>query len=129
MRKRLLLTLAKHLDEFQMSELRRFNLWGWGNNTTCGTVCCAVGLATEIPKIRRAGLRALCEVEDSDSREPVLGELKNWRAVERLFRITNEQAQYLFYPARYTERGSTRPKTVAKRIRQFVRSGGKIPSR
>lgn len=51
-------------------------------------------------------------------------EFRNFKAAEKLFGLNTDEAEYLFQPSRYPSYGkNATPKSVAKRIRKFVKDG------
>lgn len=129
MNKRRLLKLAELLEKDARNKKGvRFNMGHWGrvndkeNPLSCGTSCCAMGLAALGGTFKRAGLTA---------------SVKEWRvrikwknrivdgflAAKRLFGITGEQAFILFAPGRDLNVGAKAERAKVKQIRKFVKTG------
>lgn len=91
----------------------------------CGTTACALGWATAIPSLRRAGLRLaqgeVCLVKDMGKEDYDRPE----RAAAEVFGLSDEEFQLLFTPG-YPDEGclpeEATAKQVAKHIRKFVKS-------
>ena len=117
-----LLRVADLLENLPKGKLK-FDMSEWYR---CGTVACAVGHAAMDPWFRRRGLTLTPETLwaggpcTDGSMEPMFRGLTNSDAVEEFFGITEEHVERLFVDTAYPEhrRG---PKTVAKRIRKFVK--------
>ena len=151
MNKRRLEAVAKKLDALPRE---RFDYGQWvdhswkGNpDLPCGASACALGWATTIPALRKAGLRL------SRKREPILGAfyayvhivghrktrnecgqldklLTSINAAAKIFDISVPEAAYLFIPAsvyRNRPAANASAKRVAKHIREFIKRGG-IPN-
>jgi len=113
--------------------------WGGKPDLSCGTTACALGWATTIPCLRRAGLRL--EHRGENQRQVTLpsGESGEW-AGAKVFDISDEEALFLFMPnvtgsverqddGSYKERFTwssppekATPKQVAKHIRRFIKA-------
>lgn len=119
MKKQRLLKLADHLENNVMDH--EFDMKEW----KCGTTACAVGHAASIPSFQRAGLKlvsyrmkvsgdgykAFCPIYKGDY---------GYLGVANFFGIGVDEAHSLFDPDEYPiDRRDVR--TVAKRIREFVR--------
>ncbi len=146
MQEKLLLLLADKLDE---TDPRWFHMGHWfgakyGNGPVtegaqpgdCGTVCCAIGLASTIPEIRERGLALRIRIGTIGSYRPFLrGEpfLGEEEAIAKVFEIDNiVDVSYLFMPGAYEESefsSATTPQIVAARIRDFVAKGGQHADR
>lgn len=135
--------LLKLADFLEKLPPERFNYahwvgldWKGDPNLSCGTTACALGWATTIPSLQKAGLTlhqpreacgagfvALCGEEPPNYlTENSISEM----AAMRVFGLTSEEATFLFYP--YTDMdGHESPnqdasaKVVAKHIRRFCR--------
>lgn len=119
--KRRLLILADHLDRVKLEKTgRQFNLNVWydAGRLDCGTACCAVGEAAQIPELKRLGLGL---TPGAWGKTPTFKKVVSWSAVEKFFRISEEDAEHLFSATRYAA-GAT-SKDVAARIRMFVTQG------
>lgn len=134
-----LLKLAQLLEKLPIN---RFNYaewvgsdWQGKSDLSCGTTGCALGWATTIPSLRRAGLR-LIPFDDRKGGWVALiyGGIRianSEGAAEKVFGISYEEAKYLFngdmsapYEMRSQLAGSpnwdAKPAEVAKHIRRFV---------
>lgn len=80
----------------------------------CGTTACAVGWGSACPALRRAGLTLNTRAVPSFEGET------GFDAVERFFRLSEEQACHLFNDGDYPDRNRTRLPTVIKRIEAFI---------
>jgi hypothetical protein len=115
-----LIKLATYLEKLpkngKLPNKKTFDLTYW----SCETTACAVGYASTIPCLKRAGLELTSSLTNCS--EPKYRDFTNMLAVAIFFNITVQQAEYLFFKTAYpkTRRG---PRSVAKRIRQFVRTG------
>src|ERR1700744_3436175 len=89
------------------------------DNAPCGTVCCAIGEATFIPSLRKAGLSM---IRDRWGFSPVYKDYKDWDAVEKFFGLSERHAEYLFMDCSYMDNTDTQPSTVAARIRELLAS-------
>lgn len=122
-----LLKLADLLDNIPK---KKFNLREWATvigseihaDTSqikeCGFAGCAVGWATTIPSFNRAGLRPIRNA----ARYVVKGRgYYGWEAPMMFFGVDGDDANYLFSMDYYDRGSKTTPKTVARRIRHYVR--------
>lgn len=96
----------------------------------CGTTACAVGLACISGAFKRAGLTHAYRrpwVGSGWMLQPKFDGSKDFKAVQKLFEINQQSAEFLFsaseYPDDKTE-GAKAERFVAKRIRDFV--AGKV---
>jgi len=114
MKRKKLLEIADMLDKFRETTTRHFSMmsfWSdYNRGTSCGTSCCAIGWAIKkkiLPKTWKFdGLRW-----------PYYKHLEGWEAIQEYFGLSVSDANHLFL-----EKGSMeKPKTVAKRIREFVK--------
>ncbi len=132
MQKAKLLKLAAFLRTVKP---RRFNLKNWASKADfakheCGSTACGLGFATVC--FPRSNLRLRTDQSYDKSDMTVLEYItkdaiyKDWDAAQAFFNINNEQAQYLFWEDSYKV-GRRGPKSVAKRIEDFVANAGKIP--
>jgi hypothetical protein len=122
MNKRRLLKLAKFLDDNSKVIGRKFCMETWAvdqfapgaakRGYSCQTAACAVGWATAIPSLRRAGLRL------NSNLEICYGGDENFPAVSKFFGIGEYEARVLFSPETY--RSGVRPRTIARVIRRFA---------
>jgi hypothetical protein len=120
-----LLMLADHLDKREVTPEHGFNLSDWRCETACGTVCCAIGDACDIPEFQAQGLVATQHRYSARTLCPQFaGFFRGWGAVEEFFGLGAFQARYLFSGDDYPNRNDTPPSEVAARIRAFVKSGG-----
>jgi hypothetical protein len=101
-------------------------LWGFSDDgpasISCGTSACAVGLAVLSGAFKSDGLTNY--YGDLSGRIcPSFDDVDGFEAVERLFNISNLEANFLFldenYPSNKTT-GAVGERFVAKRIRDFV---------
>lgn len=81
---------------------------------TCGTTACALGWATVVPSIRRAGLRLVNGTPFTKNEQ--YGSLAGFE----IFGLSPDEFSFLFFPI-YKERGAT-PKYVARKIRKLVKA-------
>lgn len=130
MNKRRLLKLAELLEKDARNKKGiRFDMDRWGyvddtaNPLSCGTSCCAMGLAALSGTFKRAGLTA------SVNHGYVRIKWKNrivdgFLAAKRLFDITNGQSIILFSLGRRDLNvGVKGERAKAKQIRKFVKTG------
>lgn len=111
-------TLAAHL--LTLGSDTAFDLAMWKQVRSCGTTACAVGEACTLPYFANKGLTLREGIFRSQF--PVLERrnmptLTRWEAVEAVFEITREQAEFLFHASSYPERAT--PAMVAIRIKAF----------
>lgn len=128
-----LLRLADELDE-QPRKLFYMNVWF--EERSCGTVCCAGGLACTIPSFKRAGLKR-------ETQEPFMGGkpvptngveytdehgivYRSFDALAKFFDIPEDHATKLFSGGHPYPSIKPTPKQVARALRQYVKSGGVI---
>jgi hypothetical protein len=97
----------------------RFDLGLWITDTAreddwCGTKGCACGLATLDPTFTNAGFPKYL----------------NWVEVHKFFKISYKQAEWLFSAESYKGEtyGDKAARKVARRIREFIASNGKVPN-
>lgn len=103
--------------------------WEGDQDLSCGTTACALGWATTIPSLRKAGLR-LSEVGSVTDKAHCDG----FEAAAKVFDVTVSDAQFLFQPsvpgwrADLSEQfdwdspsADATAKQVAKHIRRFVK--------
>lgn len=130
-RERLFLA-ASHLDTVPPEV---FDMDAWAVRTSCGTVCCALGHACDVPAFKAAGLRL--DWGRGHDEAYVLLDIphtlcEGYHAAAALFGIDCSDAHYLFDPDRYEqghdEQGNSRvtPANVAARIREFA--GAEVPA-
>lgn len=117
-----LLVLARHLERLAkvkpVDRERIFDLSTWYSESenACGTQACAVGEACCcIPEFQDQGLHIYVDM-------PAFSFSKGWPAVELFFDISRGEALHLFSKLEYRFQGNTTPKTVADRIRKFVKA-------
>ena len=131
--KRRLLKLADFLETVPR---KRFDYMQWvgkdwdgkSSLNNCGTTACALGWATAIPSLRRAGLRLkrrvpsnyVCLKEESPNYDSAS------RAAEKVFGLSFREFMWLFVPGDGHHKPSFKatPKQVARHIRRFVKNGG-----
>lgn len=148
-----LLKLAEFLERLPR---KRFNYATWVGddwegkpNLSCGTAACALGWATTIPSLRRAGLRldrggvfgsigyvTLARATKATRAAVLRGEFPSCAAAAHVFDITEDEATFLFVPLsvplatreHLPERPGVKatPKRVARHIRDFVKRGGML---
>lgn len=129
MKKHFKTRLLRVADLIETVPISRFDMVLWGLKGTgpeCGTVGCAIGWATQDPWFQKRGLRSR---KTTPSLLPMIYNPKTGRvltsidagfdAVEHFFGLSEEDARYLFCALQY-EAERPRPKTVSKRIRDFV---------
>jgi len=90
-----------------------FNMGVYYVENACGTVCCALGLATTVPELATQGLVATNMYVMFD------GEL-GLDAASEFFDLEDEVAAFLFHPTRYGNE-YVPPVEVADRISDLVR--------
>jgi hypothetical protein len=122
---RRLLALADLLEKLPR---KRFDYSNWvGDNWTgdpklsCGTTACALGWATTMPNLRRAGLR----LNKAGSPYNIKDEERDELAACGLFCLEPYEARHLFMPNQQYRGQPTlsigaTPKQVARNIRHFV---------
>jgi hypothetical protein len=123
----------------------KFDLHSWGQVTdkdeplSCGTVCCAVGLAAVSGVFKRAGLgyrltgdwsgnKTLIDVTYKGRCRSTAIASGSFVSAMKFFDLTQREASYLFVEASYHEDDivtthAAGERAVAKRIRQFVAKG------
>ena len=87
---------------------------------TCGTTACALGWATTIPALQKAGLRMGLYFEGSSVHIPVYRGVSGVEAAAKLFGIYHDVAQYLFGGDDFART----PKQVAKAIDKIIACKG-----
>jgi hypothetical protein len=134
MRKDRLLELAKFLKT-NISKKKDwktyFNLGSWGvvgfKEKKCGSTACALGWSTVL--FPNSGLELVKSNNDNEYELKYTVTTKfglevdrhyGWEAAAQFFGISYSQAQNLFSPWDYPNENKTHPKTVAKRIEDFV---------
>lgn len=128
MNKKKLLKLATFLET--KVPRRKFNMEFWGttpqNAYSCGTAACALGWAGYIPAFKKEGLTTAPDEYGGvvTFSTPDGSKYCNFSAGREFFELTDDEAYNLFSPGNYptNKRG---PKSVAKRIREMVKKGGK----
>lgn len=117
-----LLRMAKLLETKKFNKKNKFSLAGWyeDQGPECGTVACACGWAGQDKWFNERGffLRHVGQIAI-----PKYGNHTQWDAVLRFFRLTDSEAMYLFSQYKYPNVNKITPKTVARRIRQFIKNG------
>jgi hypothetical protein len=113
--------LRQLLDEV---ETPRFDMELWGNETPCGTTCCALGLAACDLEFKEQGLQAGWYSCGPRLRRmfPQFGDATGFEAGEKFFDITEAQSEYLFSPEAY-EDGEDRkvmPQEVIEHIDELL---------
>jgi len=116
--------------------LDRFDLSAWFEHSYtepgakgCGTAACAVGFAMLHPWFQKQGLKPSTDVTRQpqtpddffDSGPATDTGYYGWGAADAFFDVPDEASSWLFSSASYTR--SPRPATVAKRIREYVKTG------
>lgn len=133
MNKRRILALASFLEKLPRKAVEHFDMGSWLHTEGiffdpkdltkgCGASACALGWATQMPSMRKLGLRLY-------EGRPILGTEAGFGAAQALFGLDREQAYYLFDAVGlpdHTYKDET-PKQWAKRARRFVASGGEVP--
>ena len=118
-----LLRLADHLETTVAAmPPERFNMRTWGMESRCGTVCCALGHAAQIPEFQELGLRLEWEHDEAtDTRhaDVIYRERIGYGAAQAFFDLTPEGSRWLFRAADYAGAPVT-PAVVAARIRELV---------
>lgn len=147
-RKRRLLKLADLLEyNAKNRKGAKFDMGTWGRvddanaepEMSCGTTCCALGLAAISGTFKRAGLGFEIHKDNTTSpiqiiyRNPKTGRKLRGDALDaatKVFHITRYEAEHLFipmsYPCGFFESGTTGAKVerkVAKRIRKLAETG------
>lgn len=113
-----LLKLADVLENFKaerenlIEPIQAFDLREW----KCGTAACACGTAGLHPWFRDQGFT----LRSGTFGEPMFKTYRDFEAVEAFFEIDDDDSTHLFLDASYPE-GRRGPKSVAKRIRSFVK--------
>lgn len=106
--------LLQLVDKLRKLPVKRFNYstwvgkdWAGASDLSCGTTACALGWATTIPALRRAGLRlGHLPGEDIDSFQPfaphMLGDTPSYDSAEyaaaEVFGLSLDEYEYLFIP-------------------------------
>lgn len=126
-----LLTLATYLETVVALKPGEFDMDHWAMRHTlaenaCGTTCCAVGHACDIPEFKAAGLRLKWYASGTPA-VPAFDGLEHGEAVMLFFGITSWDVDYLFTNEGYWgsegECGdSISVEMVASRLRAFVAS-------
>ena len=107
-----------NLGTWYTASEKRFGQYHDSDNPDCRTVACAIGWAASDPWFRRRGLRLV--LGQCGYTEPVFKTKRGWTACEHLFGLDPLNAVFLFMAECYSAEGRTQPRTVAKRIREFV---------
>lgn len=114
-------TLADALDRMPETQ---FDIGDW--KSECGTVCCAVGLAGDIPEFQSAGF-SLRKTGDSDPAYfPIFGEISGFSAVELFFGLGYSEVRWVFVGVSYPDPAEVTPGDVARRIRALLADKGFI---
>ncbi len=103
--------------------------WRGAADLSCGTTACALGWATTIPSLRRAGLQLVSRgigqygyvVLKTKGRRQVYSSMT---AAQEVFSLNELEASYIFVPS---DDGDATAKQVARKIERFVSSGHVIP--
>ena len=98
---------------------QKFAIDDWRREADCGTACCAVGGAAQLPWFLARGLSAVRPSPDAHFFKLQFGGYEDWEAAEEFFGLTEEQAAHLFSEDAYKSRNPKR-ETVAKRIEAFL---------
>lgn len=107
-----LLLLADRLDEFEPA---KFNICTYYSANECGTICCALGLATTMPEFEELGL------ERTHGGVPLYEGYVALGAARLLFGLDIKEAGDLFLPYGYAASPNLpTPKEVAAKIRRLV---------
>jgi hypothetical protein len=133
-----LLKLADYLETV-VAKLppERFHMEAWGVRADCGTTCCAVGHACDIPEFKALGLHLWwpsVEPDDHQKAEPALNGERGSDVVASFFDISSEDVDYLFTEEGYWDSFSwgkdhgdeVTVEDVVYRIRDFVRFGNAV---
>lgn len=126
------LTLLVHKLE-SLTEKDPFDMKNWSESATtraihrCGTHGCAAGYATQIPEIRKAGLRL--KVEYGDLIYPVYKGFEEKESIMECFELTENEVDSIFYRQgyyneNYNSENSITPKDVATKIRNLLKEAG-----
>ena len=104
--------LLQLVDVLRKLPVKRFNYstwvgkdWGGAPDLSCGTTACALGWATTIPALRRAGLR-LGKIPNDDDFQPfaphMVGDTPSYDSSEyvaaEVFGLSFDEYAYLFIP-------------------------------
>jgi len=110
--------------------------WGGKPDLSCGTTACALGWATTIPSLRRAGLRLVHDEQvDNQAYVTLNGQVGSWddpfessqAAAKEVFGLDYDEFSFLFIPESFSYAGrpslseKATPKQVARNIRFFVK--------
>lgn len=124
MNKRRLLALVKFMEALPRKHWERFDMAmyvsqgpgfdGKDLRTGCDTTACAFGWATQVPSLKRLGLRL------SHGTIPRFGNNTGQNAAEKLFSLTGIEASYLFDDLSDTIKT---PRQWAKLARGFIENG------
>jgi hypothetical protein len=129
MNKRRLLKLADLLEADAKNKTGiKFDMGGWGvverpeAQLSCGTQACAMGLAAISGAFKRAGLEANIYHTVINFRWKG-NAVRGYEAAEKLFEISEREADELFSPTGILDEGAAGERAKAKQIRGFVQTG------
>jgi len=120
--------LVVPLDRFDMDHWFRHD-YTEPKQRGCGTAACAVGFAMLHPWFQKQGLVPTNDVtlepsaDDACLNAAPKFEGTIYRAIEDFFDIDEEAKRHLFMPGSYEGLWVVRPLTVARRIREYVKTG------
>lgn len=123
----------------------KFDLAFWAKNNksnskieclldgTCKTAACAIGSAMLFKPFNKMGLHGRFHNSHGNFAGgsgrsdfvPVYKHYKSWYAVHEFFNLSEPDADYLFQQDSYETKNPT-PKTVANRVKKFIKNGFKI---
>lgn len=132
MNKERLLILATFLETMvppEQWDYRRVvgSNWRGAQDLSCGTTGCALGWASSIPVLRRAGMHM--DVIRFTDDEIGLSTFQIFQTAKTVFEISQRDLDYLFVPGSFCDgysglSGYATAAEVAKHIRRFVKRGG-----
>lgn len=110
-----LAALAKLLSQPLPPEVT-FDLGLYHNTGSCGTVCCALGLAATSPVFQAQGFTL------TESGLPLYQDSRGIEAAALFFSLSLKEVQHLFWPYSYRQSDSPTQQQVARKIRQFIKA-------
>jgi len=93
-----------------------FDLGLYHNTGSCGTVCCALGLAATNPDFQAQGFTL------TKSGFPLYQNSRGIEAAALFFSLPLEKVRHLFWSFSYQQSGSPTQQQVARRIKQFIKA-------
>lgn len=144
MNKRALLILADALENPKVTPRKRFDYgtivghsWTGAKDWSCGTVGCALAVASAEPRLQKLGMRLFEDKQYPGAANAYVDAPRTYKRAAKVFKISELDCVWLFTPTTWKNEPAIKnlwgngpvhqdatPKRVARHIREFVERGG-----